>query len=457
MKRQLYRASSHTPLLGLLALAYAACGGAGQAAGSGGAANGGGTRSDNTAGQTAEHGGSMNMGGTMNTGGSDKGGSSTGPEGGAGKGGKGGKGDGGSGGTPPVVVKTDCSMLPAPGTWENVSPDAFLNPSNMETMAVVVNPVDHTVFAAAGNVTNGGKEGTGVYRSDDCGATWKHISTGAGFDKLKTGDPWAMMIDPSNPQVMYINNGYGDTPTIFKSTNGGVDFTPLAPDEKNVLSQHTNFVQAIAMEKDDPKHIAVSFHDNCGAPFTGSCISHSTDSGATWHELPGPTQVSAWAEAASLAVLGPESFLYACDKGVFFTQDSGKNWDKVFDGSTLGSYAGSAHFGPDGTLYLGVTNQGVFASSPDDGPVGKKWTKLSGSPGNVSTIIDDGKQLIVTWSWDDSGEPFVAASLDDLTKWTKQKSAAPIKRGANQLAYDPEHHVVYGANWATGLWRLVTE
>jgi len=28
--------------------------------------------------------------------------------------------------------------------------------------------------------------------------------------------------------------------------------------------------------------------------------------------------------------------------------------------------------------------------------------------------------------------------------------------GANQLAYDAGHHIVYAANWGNGLWRLVT-
>jgi hypothetical protein len=30
-------------------------------------------------------------------------------------------------------------------------------------------------------------------------------------------------------------------------------------------------------------------------------------------------------------------------------------------------------------------------------------------------------------------------------------------RGANQMAFDANHHVIYSANWGAGLWRLVTQ
>ena len=39
------------------------------------------------------------------------------------------------------------------------------------------------------------------------------MSTGTNADKLMTGDPWAMLIDPLNPRTMYVNNGYGQDAT----------------------------------------------------------------------------------------------------------------------------------------------------------------------------------------------------------------------------------------------------
>ncbi|RYZ04694.1 MAG: exo-alpha-sialidase [Myxococcales bacterium] len=357
-----------------------------------------------------------------------------------------------------VLPKASCSKLPSPGAWENVSPPAFLNPPNMETLAVAVSPEDGVVFAAAGNKTNGGDSGTGVYRSVDCGATWERASTGAGSEKLGTGDPWALLIPATKPTTIYVNNGYGQEPTIYRSTNGGVDFTALDPDSKDVLVSKSNHVQAMAVEKGNPKHIAVTFHDNCGPPFTGNCLSKSIDGGTTWQMFPGPANLKGWLEAASLSVLGPSSYLYTCDSGIYFTEDTGKTWSQPLKGGLYGSYGGSTHIGPDGTLYLGVGNAGIFTSNPKNGPIGKVWSAepLKGSPRNVGVLIDDGKHLYASWSWDSGGQPFSMAPLSDLTAWKPMKSP-PIARGSNQLAYDSKHHVLYSANWGAGLWRVVTE
>ncbi len=52
------------------------------------------------------------------------------------------------------------------------------------------------------------------------------------------------------------------------------------------------------------------------------------------------------------------------------------------------------------------------------------------------------------------------APLSDTSKWTQTTDKickGTICRGPNEMAYDPVHHAVYAANWATGLWRLVVE
>jgi hypothetical protein len=72
------------------------------------------------------------------------------------------------------------SLSKVVGVWQDISPAAFYMPANLETLAVAVNPKDETVFAVAGNVTNGSSGpagttcpsmGTGIYKSGDCGAS----------------------------------------------------------------------------------------------------------------------------------------------------------------------------------------------------------------------------------------------------------------------------------------------
>jgi hypothetical protein len=379
-----------------------------------------------------------------------------------------------------------CADLPAAGAWQNISPPAFSEPANMETLAVVVAPDDQTVYAAAGNRTNGGDKGTGVLKSADCGATWTLASTGTNGDKLATGDPWAMLIDPAHSEVLYINNGYGTDPTLYKSTNGGVDWTELAPDPEHVTGTGAPFVQAIALDPRDGAHLAVTFHANCGAPYTPWCFSQSPDGGATWHLFNGPTSVpgftiTGWMEASSISVLGSTSYLALSPGGVYFTADGGGTWTLVVAEIDATSYAGSTHVLPDGTLYIGDSGGLVFTSAAAPGhdppfalyeaptlPVptprlpfqtglAPAVMALANSP-QVTQIIDDGVSLFGSNNLA-QGASFFTAKLADPTAWTQMPDeicVGAVCRGSNELAYDSAHHIVYSASWGAGLWRLVT-
>ena len=357
------------------------------------------------------------------------------------------------------------------GVWREVSPPAFHNPSNMQTWAVAVNPTDESVFAAAGNVTNGGAPplSTGVYKSSDCGATWSVVSTGAHGTDLTTGDPWAILIDPVSPSTMYIDNGYGDDDTLFGSTNGGVDWAPLAVDPCGVTAPV--FAQAVSIDPTNHLHVALTFHEDCAAtgttacsvplPTTPMCLSQTTDGGKTWSYVDGPTVaqgVKGWQEAASLIVLGAESyFLSTPDSGGWLTRDGGTTWtQEIATYNLYGTYAGSAHLGPDGTLYVGVSNDGIYASHADaTHAVGEAWARLAGSPGaaGATVITDDGVNLYA--SVPAGNQPYYWAPLSAATPWTNM--TAPTDPGsANELAYDAAHHLLYAASVDAGLWVLRT-
>jgi len=421
-------------------------GSAGQGSGgsSGGSMAAGASGSANASGGTGGANASGGSGGAKASGGS--GGAGTGGAGGSSSGGS--AGGGGSGGTVPIVV-TNCGSLPAVGKWELIDPPQFAMPTNMEVLSVVVAQQDQSVYASAGNKTNGGNGGTGVLKSTDCGATWTKVSTGMNGAKLDTGDQWAMLIDPTNPSILYSNNGYGNDPTMYKSTNGGVDFTALLvhPD-KGVGS----FVQDIAMDPKDPKHLAVSFHDNCGkAGYNAMCFSRSTDGGATWKLFNGPASLGGWQEGASLSIFGPTDYMFASTGGGWFTANEGQSWDHVINDGFNGAYGGCTTIAPDGTAYL-ASAASIYKSNSN--PLGASWTKIAGSP-HTSVIINDGKQLIASNGGTDP-HPMWTADLTDVTKWTQMKDTPDMGRGANQLAYDSVHHIVYSASWAAGLWRMVT-
>jgi hypothetical protein len=406
-----------------------AAGGSGLSGGTGGSSGGSGAA-------TSVGGSSTTTGGTTNdSGGSGAGGSSAGSE------------NGGTGGWMPTVI-TDCDELPEPGSWEDISPQAFKDPSNMETWAVVLGIQDQRIYAAAGNKTNGGNEGTGALMSTDCGATWTEQTTGTNSDKLLTGDPWAMLIDYGDPETVYMNNGYGADPTLYKSTNAGVDWTQLSPHPTWGVQSH---VQAMGMNPYDPEHIAVTFHDTCSTPYHGLCLSYSKDGGDTWHIFDGPEPLNGWQEAATISVLGSSHYLYAAN-GAWYTSDTGSSWTKVADKTFYASYAGSTALIGD-ALYLG--GGGILLKSTSD-PLGSVFTEVAGSQ-NVTTMISDGTKLYGGNAWNYGGNPMYSASLDNLGTWTQNTTSPAMGRGPYQMAYDPVHHLIYSASIGSGLWRMVTE
>jgi hypothetical protein len=358
----------------------------------------------------------------------------------------------GSGGALPHQV-TDCSALGTAGVWQEVSPSAFHNPSNMETTCVAVDPRDQSVYASATNKTNGGNGSTGLLRSTDCGATWNKVSTTA---KLETGACFALLTDPVRSGTMYYANGYGDDPTLWKSTDFGVTFAPLAVDPANVTN---HFVDKAAMDPLDSLHIVLSFHGDCSGSYGPQCLSETTDGGASWRLVKGPDK--GWAEGNRIGMFGGASWFYLSVNGGWFTQDSGATWHKVicWDPGTAGCLAvGGAPTeifvsATRDHAYVPVPNSGVFESSAGGStPFGQSWTKIAGSPSSF-IVASDGVSLYAAQDY--TSQPFLTATLGAPTAWTHM-STPNIGRRSNQFAYEDDHHLLYSANLGGGLWRLVT-
>jgi photosystem II stability/assembly factor-like uncharacterized protein len=365
---------------------------------------------------------------------------------------------------PPVV--TPCNLLGAVGEWQEITPPQFIRIPDASwdggtndtplAGAIGVNPNDQSVFVS-GFTWHG--HGTGMLKSSDCGATWTKISTGRNSAALDSGAQWALHIDPADPQTMYVANGYGGPPSLFKSSNGGVDWDDLFPtgSEVNKTLEEPSFTQAIGMDPDDSHHLVVTFHANCIGAYAPFCMADTKDAGATWRLFKGPPGAKGWSEGSSVTVLGASSWLLLSPDlyGAFYTGDAGQTWQQVINGPTDSNYTGNGYLAPDGALYVGVGNTGVFVSRADaTHALGSAFTLLPNSP-QASTLVSDGTTLFASWGWDASGQPMYAAPLNDTSKWMHLPTAV-IGRGAGNLVYDSAHHIVYSPNDAFGVWRVVT-
>lgn len=353
-------------------------------------------------------------------------------------------------GTPPRTV-LPCDSLGPGGAWEEITPpEVSLDPSfetpageNYGAHSFVINPRNTANLYL-------GTSAQGIYKTADCGATWKKVNTGLNGDVIDGGRQWTFVIDPGDPDVMYTNTGYG-TGGSYKSTNGGVDWEPFVDPAYAKALQFGGFVQYIRMDPTNPQHLLVTPHFECeigqgpgGLPSTKGCILETKDAGATWRILEGAPPAG---EGASQWMIDADTWLWsAYFDGMWRTANGGTTWDPVIDPGTYSTANGVRV--PGGKFYSG----GVFTTLQSDD--GASWSSLPGSPG-TEFLATDGARLFAA-----RGAYYGVAQVSSPSTWTQLPTPAfskPDNVLTWGLQYDPDHHILYSLNSTNGFWRLVLD
>ncbi len=197
---------------------------------------------------------------------------------------------------------------------------------------------------------------------------------------------------PGDPNIVYVATGSGG---IFKTTNGGLDWTPIF-DRQNTIS-----VGDIALEPGNPDVIWVGTGESNvrNSVSFGDGVYKSTDGGKNWNYLGlkdtdtiskiviNPRNPDVAYVAAVGRTWGPNE-----ERGVFMTTDGGKTWTKTL---YIDPYHGASDLVIDeqnpNILYAGMWR---FERKP--------WTFTSGSEqGGVFRSIDGGR----TWKKIEKGLP----------------------------------------------------
>ena len=220
--------------------------------------------------------------------------------------------------------------------WQNVS-DGFLNTASVGAIAIAQSD-PNVVYAGMGetcirvDVTHG----DGVYRSDDAGATWKHL----GLEDTRHIS--RLRVHPNDPDLVYVaafGHAFGPSSQrgIFRSKDGGESW-------HNVLYKSEDAGAAdLSMDPNNPRILYASMWEarrsfwamNSGGP--GSGLYRSTDGGETWDEItrrPGLPEgvVGRIGVAVSPARAGRVwALVEAADGGLFRSDDGGESWQKLND------------------------------------------------------------------------------------------------------------------------------
>jgi hypothetical protein len=378
-----------------------------------------------------------------------------------------------------------CNALPKAGTWQNITPaqlhgDKWCTPQWNDTC-----PAPGQTSASGNVATYGtnafvldpnhagtiylGTSSLGLWKSTDCGSTWVHIDTGQNAAAIDAGRNWTMVLDPTDSNVLYTVAGYGPG-GIYKSTNGGVDWTQILPQSLLDMSGG-GFVEKITMDPTNNRHLLAGFHSDCtGTPLAGAptgsggwgCLVESMDAGGTWSLT---TSAVTWAgtDGPGQTMIDSKTWFYSTNgpNGVWRTTTGGVSvggkpaWTQVH----MGGANGSVYRAKNGVIYSG-------GSRVDWSLDGISWTEISNSPNTFSvngsvTMADDGTTLYVGsptatyWSTPDSMNPGSFTALASALP-------PPVSPNAGQplcgyLDIDSAHHLLYSSNQTDGLWRYVTQ
>jgi hypothetical protein len=278
-------------------------------------------------------------GGTLGSAGSGTGG------GGASTGGTTSGGTGGSGGSTPGI-----GVEAPPETWVNATGNLAGMASDCLSLGkVAAKPDSNRVLA--------GVAGHGVWASDDAGATWVQLGTGAGSAVI-TNRTSLIAFDPEHTDTIWeagSHNGGG----FFRSTDGGDTFVQLGT---MTMSQDAAFDFA----DPDRKTIVTGTH--------GKGVFRTTDGGQTFTDVGTELATNTlWtylfdAETHLIGLFDGD----APGVGVARTTDGGDNWTQVSE--LAPSHDGGFTHASDGSLYYSLNGNQGFAKSTDQGLT---WAKIA--------------------------------------------------------------------------------
>jgi photosystem II stability/assembly factor-like uncharacterized protein len=153
----------------------------------------------------------------------------------------------------------------------------------------------------------------GLYRSDDSGARWRLLET-----PMSGSMVWSMAIDPVDPTVMFAGTGTPSKPGIYRSTDEGKGWEPLAVEiAAECPNVGTPRPTAIAVDPTDHRQVWI------GLEVDG--VRHSTDGGDTWTKVNG--QIPNPDVHSVLVVAGPPKAVFTVvNDDVWRSTDDGKTW-----------------------------------------------------------------------------------------------------------------------------------
>ena len=369
--------------------------------------------------------------------------------------------------------------------WENVTPPgvdiAYVAIQNygLQSLAGAVPDAPQTLYL--------GTCDQGVYRTTDGANTWTKIDTGSfvnndgtpytaqgpGGNPVDSGRNWTMAVDPTDSNVVYTCPGYGFSQSLWKSTNGGVDWREMIG---SAAATSSNSVYSIAIDPLDHLHLVLTLFSWMNSDANGDAgLLESHDGGESWTVHP-PTgspggTPSAWGHGQYVFFVGQNDdgspdiqgntwIVTTQLDGVWRTDDGSQTWTQVATFDMTHGQESMYRSRSTGALFLGGIGD-VYRSTDN----GRHWsaTGAQSDADGYGGIVGDGARIwaMLSNTGVSTQGPYRWQVLpeDDVTSSTASPHWSfyddqTFQDGPMSMVFDPVHAVVYASMWSTGMWRL---
>jgi photosystem II stability/assembly factor-like uncharacterized protein len=227
---------------------------------------------------------------------------------------------------------------------------------------------------------NSGGNGSGLYKSEDGGKTWREIKNGL---PAKPFGRIAMCLAPSDPKQMFAiveSNNTG----LYISSDGGENWKSQSA-SFNIVSRPFYF-STIAVDPKDPKRVyrpALSF-------------SFSTDGGYSFADASSEgAPIHSDMHAIWINPVHPNVIYVGSDGGVYLSVDKGVTWQYIHNLPVSQFYHVAYDLKDPYNVYGGLQDNGSWmAPSAAPGGIGNgRWEMIGGGDGFWSVPDVDGKSV----------------------------------------------------------------
>lgn len=254
--------------------------------------------------------------------------------------------------TPPQPSSSDHLIyLPMIGSGDHAQ---ALGPDGGDITALIVDPTNPQILYA-------GTYGGGIYKSADAGANWRPVSNG-----LDNVTILSLAINPKNPTILYAGTYRSG---IYKSINGGESWWGISAG-----LNASAMVYTLAVDPQNPNTLYAGTRSPGSTPPWGGGVFKSLDGGSTWQNKTNGTGLGEdWVYSLAINPSNP-AIVYAAthSKGIYKSTNGGNNWvwasSGIWDqGTVLGMRAVVVDPSQPSTLYAATWHGGAVFKSTDAG------------------------------------------------------------------------------------------